>query len=111
MRTSRQLADESQRLFSDGSFLFLKFLEANCSTDHKCHTVIDFVCVCARVVSASDVCGLVVPYESVCFMELFRSNVLTFCVSVFLSFRDLSENQIQAVPRKAFRGIVAVKNL
>uniref|UniRef100_A0A8C1Z2X8 Slit homolog 3 (Drosophila) n=1 Tax=Cyprinus carpio TaxID=7962 RepID=A0A8C1Z2X8_CYPCA len=37
-------------------------------------------------------------------------NISLFVFLISLS-RDLSENQIQAVPRKAFRGITAVKNL
>ncbi|KAJ8393903.1 hypothetical protein AAFF_G00056320 [Aldrovandia affinis] len=36
---------------------------------------------------------------------------LMAAVFVFVILRDLSENQIQAVPRKAFRGITTVKNL
>lgn len=31
--------------------------------------------------------------------------------SFFVIFSDLSENQIQAIPRKAFRGAVDIKNL
>uniref|UniRef100_A0A672N047 Slit homolog 3 protein-like n=1 Tax=Sinocyclocheilus grahami TaxID=75366 RepID=A0A672N047_SINGR len=37
-------------------------------------------------------------------------NISLFLFVISLS-RDLSENQIQAIPRKAFRGITAVKNL
>lgn len=36
-------------------------------------------------------------------------SIFTFNLIFFLS--DLSENQIQAVPRKAFRGAVDIKNL
>uniref|UniRef100_A0A8C7FLR2 Slit homolog 3 (Drosophila) n=1 Tax=Oncorhynchus kisutch TaxID=8019 RepID=A0A8C7FLR2_ONCKI len=40
------------------------------------------------------------------------NNPLTFHLCLYLVLpRDLSENQIQAVPRKAFRGITTVKNL
>jgi len=38
-------------------------------------------------------------------MANFKFNLIIF----FLS--DLSENQIQAIPRKAFRGAVDIKNL
>lgn len=37
-------------------------------------------------------------------------NISVFLFLISLS-RDLSENQIQAIPRKAFRGITTVKNL
>lgn len=36
-------------------------------------------------------------------------SIFTFNLIFFLS--DLSENQIQAIPRKAFRGAVDIKNL
>lgn len=39
-------------------------------------------------------------------------NIFLFLFLFLISLsRDLSENQIQAIPRKAFRGITAVKNL
>lgn len=38
------------------------------------------------------------------------SGSLTALPLLFL-FRDLSENQIQGIPRKAFRGVTGVKNL
>lgn len=37
--------------------------------------------------------------------------LLLFLFVTFSVSRDLSENQIQAIPRKAFRGITSVKNL
>uniref|UniRef100_A0A8C4UG58 Slit homolog 2 protein n=1 Tax=Falco tinnunculus TaxID=100819 RepID=A0A8C4UG58_FALTI len=37
--------------------------------------------------------------------------ILSFVFLVWFFFSDLSENQIQAIPRKAFRGAVDIKNL
>uniref|UniRef100_A0A671Y692 Slit homolog 3 (Drosophila) n=1 Tax=Sparus aurata TaxID=8175 RepID=A0A671Y692_SPAAU len=60
----------------------------------------------------SNVCGFVyhlVPYTS---LSAWNTSANVFPLSLSLSLcRDLSENQIQSVPRKAFRGITSVKNL
>lgn len=42
-------------------------------------------------------------------MKYLNCNLLSLSVSLF--FRDLSENFIQAVPRRAFRGATDLKNL
>lgn len=42
-------------------------------------------------------------------MKYLNGNFLSLSVSLF--FRDLSENFIQAVPRRAFRGATDLKNL
>uniref|UniRef100_A0A8C5NC96 Slit homolog 3 protein-like n=1 Tax=Gouania willdenowi TaxID=441366 RepID=A0A8C5NC96_GOUWI len=56
-------------------------------------------------------CLLIFLYECICiYLKCHIINIYSFLCFPLL-FRDLSENQIQAVPRKAFRGITGVKNL
>uniref|UniRef100_A0A8C8RK11 Slit guidance ligand 3 n=1 Tax=Pelusios castaneus TaxID=367368 RepID=A0A8C8RK11_9SAUR len=55
------------------------------------------------------------PSSNIPILEVWQPDKFVLCVNMlFFSlplFRDLSENQIQGIPRKAFRGITDVKNL
>lgn len=86
-------------------FLSLKLFRPNCSTDHKCHIRPSSSSSSSRYpqcLFSSDVCDYLCRIDQMCFWLL---------TCYFSMCRDLSENQIQAIPRKAFRGITSVKNL
>lgn len=52
-----------------------------------------------------------VPLAHADLRNVFSLLIKWFFFSSVLLFRDLSENQIKGIPRKAFRGIIDVKNL
>lgn len=110
-------------------FLSLKVFRPNCSTDHECHIhpsssssfspprlsfsldVCDYLCRIDQMFFLAFDITCIICVLGITWLTSPLFLCLFFSVCHFSVCRDLSENQIQAIPRKAFRGITSVKNL